>query len=67
MRIGTKGRMYLKKFWNILDLVSFLILVVLFTIFYVGEMHINNVKSLNEDLEKNDIIALTIIFLRYII
>ena len=67
MRIGTKGRMYLKKFWNILDLVSFLILVVLFTIFYVGEMHINNVKSLNEDLEKDDIIALTIIFLRYII
>ena len=67
MRIGTKGTGYFKKFWNILDLVSFLILVVLFTIFYVGEMHINNVKSLNEDLEKNDIIALTIIFLRYII
>ena len=67
MRIGTKGTRYFKKFWNILDLVSFLILVVLFTIFYVGEMHINNVKSLNEDLEKNDIIALTIIFLRYII
>ena len=67
MRIGTKGSRYFKKFWNILDLVSFLILVVLFTIFYVGEMHINNVKSLNEDLEKDDIIALTIIFLRYII
>lgn len=67
MRIGTKGTGYFKKFWNILDLVSFLILVVLFTIFYVGEMHINNVKSLNEDLEKDDIIALTIIFLRYII
>jgi len=67
MRIGTKGTRYFKKFWNILDLVSFLILVVLFTIFYVGEMHINNVKSLNEDLEKDDIIALTIIFLRYII
>lgn len=67
MRIGTKGLKYFKKIWNILDLISFIILLILFTIFYVGEMDKNNVKKLDDDLEKDDIIALAIIFLRYIV
>ncbi|KAL4441567.1 hypothetical protein ABPG74_021499 [Tetrahymena malaccensis] len=63
IRMVAEKRMYFQSGWNIFDLVSFIVIVVVLSIFYSAELN----QELTEDEENEDIIGLVLIATRYIV